>query len=107
MDWAAAAKFAFGASLAVLVFGSGLGARFSGVAALLRRPGTSGAFPARGAGDCPGTGRRTGASRSHVVQRRGSDSAELGSLTTLDVAEPPRPAPISILLTSVHASKIQ
>jgi len=39
VDWAAAAKFAFGASLAVLVFGSGLGARFSGVAALLRRPG--------------------------------------------------------------------
>jgi len=39
VDWAAAAKLAFGASLAVLVFGSGLGARFSGVAALLRRPG--------------------------------------------------------------------
>lgn len=39
MNWAAAAKVAFGLSLAVLVFGSGLGARFSDVAALLRRPG--------------------------------------------------------------------
>ena len=39
MTWAAAAKAAFGVSLAVLVFGSGLGARFSDVAALLRRPG--------------------------------------------------------------------
>ena len=39
MDWVAAAKFAFGLSLAVLVFGSGLGARFGDVAALLRRPG--------------------------------------------------------------------
>lgn len=39
MDWAAAAKAAFGVSLAVLVFGSGLGARFSDVPALLRRPG--------------------------------------------------------------------
>ena len=36
-----------------------------------------------------------------------SRSAEKCSLTTLDVAEPPRPAPISILLTSVHATKIQ
>jgi len=34
-----AAKTAFGISLAVLVFGSGLGARFSDVVALLRRPG--------------------------------------------------------------------
>lgn len=39
MDWAAAAKAAFGVSLAVLVFGSGLGARFSDVTALLRRRG--------------------------------------------------------------------
>ena len=39
MDWAAAAKAAFGISLAVLVFGSGLGARFDDVSALLRRPG--------------------------------------------------------------------
>jgi len=39
VTWAAAAKAAFGVSLAVLVFGSGLGARFSDVAALLRRPG--------------------------------------------------------------------
>lgn len=39
MNWAVAAKTAFGLSLAVLVFGSGLGARFSDVAALLRRPG--------------------------------------------------------------------
>ncbi len=39
MDWSAAAKFGFGVSLAVLVFGSGLGARFSDVPALLRRPG--------------------------------------------------------------------
>lgn len=39
MNWAVAAKAAFGVSLAVLVFGSGLGARFSDVAALLRRPG--------------------------------------------------------------------
>lgn len=39
MNWAEAAKAAFGISLAVLVFGSGLGARFSDVAALLRRPG--------------------------------------------------------------------
>ncbi len=39
MDWAAVAKLAFGVSLAVLVFGSGLGARFHDVAALLRRPG--------------------------------------------------------------------
>ncbi len=39
MNWAVAAKTAFGVSLAVLVFGSGLGARFSDVAALLRRPG--------------------------------------------------------------------
>lgn len=39
MDWADAAKAAFGISLAVLVFGSGLSARFADVAALLRRPG--------------------------------------------------------------------
>ena len=39
MNWAVAAKFAFGLSLAVLVFGSGLDARFSDVVALLRRPG--------------------------------------------------------------------
>jgi BASS family bile acid:Na+ symporter len=39
MTWAVAAKTAFGISLAVLVFGSGLGARFSDVVALLRRPG--------------------------------------------------------------------
>jgi BASS family bile acid:Na+ symporter len=39
MNWAMAAKYAFGLSLAVLVFGSGLGARFSDIAALLRRPG--------------------------------------------------------------------
>jgi BASS family bile acid:Na+ symporter len=39
VDWAAAAKAAFGISLAVLVFGSGLGARFDDVSALLRRPG--------------------------------------------------------------------
>lgn len=39
MNWAVAAKAAFGVSLAVLVFGSGLGARFSDIAALLRRPG--------------------------------------------------------------------
>lgn len=39
MDWAAAAKAALGISLAVLVFGSGLGARFEDVSALLRRPG--------------------------------------------------------------------
>ena len=38
MDWADAAKAAFGISLAVLVFGSGLSARFADVAALLRRP---------------------------------------------------------------------
>ncbi len=38
MEWASAAKFAFGVSLAVLVFGSGLGARFGDVTALLRRP---------------------------------------------------------------------
>ena len=34
-----AAKAAFGVSLAVLVFGSGLGARFADITALLRRPG--------------------------------------------------------------------
>lgn len=39
MNWAAVAKLAFGISLAVVVFGSGLGARFSDVTALLRRPG--------------------------------------------------------------------
>ncbi|MFN8034282.1 MAG: membrane transporter protein [Mycobacterium sp.] len=39
MDWAAVAKLAFGTSLAVVVFGSGLGARFSDVSALLHRPG--------------------------------------------------------------------
>jgi BASS family bile acid:Na+ symporter len=39
IDLAVAAKAAFGVSLAVLVFGSGLGARFSDVAALLHRPG--------------------------------------------------------------------
>ena len=39
MNWAVAAKAAFGLSLAVLVFGSGLGARFADVLALLRRPG--------------------------------------------------------------------
>ena len=39
MNWAVAAKAAFGVSMAVVVFGSGLGARFSDVAALLRRPG--------------------------------------------------------------------
>jgi BASS family bile acid:Na+ symporter len=39
VNWAVAAKTAFGISLAVLVFGSGLGARFADVAALLRRPG--------------------------------------------------------------------
>lgn len=39
MTWAATAKLAFGISLAVLVFGSGLCARFSDVAALTRRPG--------------------------------------------------------------------
>jgi BASS family bile acid:Na+ symporter len=39
VNWAVAAKAAFGVSLAVLVFGSGLGARFSDVSALLRRPG--------------------------------------------------------------------
>ena len=39
MNWAAVAKLAFALSLAVLVFGSGLGARFSDVTALLRRPG--------------------------------------------------------------------
>lgn len=39
MNWAVAAKTAFGVSLAVMVFGSGLGARFSDVSALLRRPG--------------------------------------------------------------------
>jgi BASS family bile acid:Na+ symporter len=39
VNWAAAAKVGFGVSLAVLVFGSGLGVRFSDVAALLRRPG--------------------------------------------------------------------
>lgn len=39
MTWAAVAKLAFGVSLAVLVFGSGLGARFADVAGLLRRPG--------------------------------------------------------------------
>ena len=38
MDWAGAAKVAFGVSLAVLVFGSGLGARFADVTALLHRP---------------------------------------------------------------------
>ena len=37
MDWVAAAKVAFGVSLAVLVFGSGLGARFNDVTALLRQ----------------------------------------------------------------------
>lgn len=39
MDGAGVAKFAFGVSLAVLVFGSGLGARLDDVTALLRRPG--------------------------------------------------------------------
>ena len=39
MNWAVAAKAAFTLSLAVLVFGSGLGARFADVTALLRRPG--------------------------------------------------------------------
>ena len=39
MDWSALAKLAFGVSLAVVVFGSGLGARFSDVTALLHRPG--------------------------------------------------------------------
>ena len=39
MNWAVAAKAAFGLSLAVLVFGSGLSARFADVTALLRRPG--------------------------------------------------------------------
>jgi hypothetical protein len=39
VNWAVAAKAAFGLSLAVLVFGSGLGARFADVTALLRRPG--------------------------------------------------------------------
>jgi len=39
VSWAVAAKAAFGVSLAVMVFGSGLGARFSDVSALLRRPG--------------------------------------------------------------------
>ena len=39
MNWVGAAKAAFVVSLAVLVFGSGLGARFSDVVALLRRPG--------------------------------------------------------------------
>jgi BASS family bile acid:Na+ symporter len=39
VNWAEVAKLAFGMSLAVLVFGSGLGARFSDVTALLRRPG--------------------------------------------------------------------
>lgn len=39
MNWAVAAKAAFGLSLAVLVFGSGLSARFGDVTALLRRPG--------------------------------------------------------------------
>ena len=39
MNWAAAAKLGFGLSLAVLVFGSGLGARFADVVGLLRRPG--------------------------------------------------------------------
>lgn len=39
MTWADAAKAAFGVSLAVLVFGSGLCARFADVAALVRRPG--------------------------------------------------------------------
>jgi BASS family bile acid:Na+ symporter len=39
MDWAVVAKAAFGVSLAVLVFGSGLGARFGDVTALLRRRG--------------------------------------------------------------------
>ena len=39
MNWALAAKAAFGLSLAVLVFGSGLAARFGDVTALLRRPG--------------------------------------------------------------------
>lgn len=38
MTWAAAAKLAFGVSLAVMVFGSGLGARFDDVVGLLRRP---------------------------------------------------------------------
>lgn len=38
MNWAVAAKAAFGLSLAVLVFGSGLGARLADVTALLRRP---------------------------------------------------------------------
>ena len=42
MNWAAAAKAAFGLSLAVLVFGSGLSARFADVTALLRRPGLLG-----------------------------------------------------------------
>jgi len=39
VNWAEVAKLAFGMSLAVLVFGSGLGARFSDVTALLHRPG--------------------------------------------------------------------
>lgn len=39
MNWAVAVKAAFGLSLAVLVFGSGLSARFADVTALLRRPG--------------------------------------------------------------------
>lgn len=39
MNWAMAAKAAFGVSLGMLVFGSGLGGRFGDVAALLRRPG--------------------------------------------------------------------
>ncbi len=39
MNWAEVAKAAFGLSLAVLVFGSGLGARFGDVTALLHRPG--------------------------------------------------------------------
>ena len=39
VEWAALAKAAFGVSLAVLVFGSGLGARFGDVTALLRRRG--------------------------------------------------------------------
>ena len=38
MNWVAAAKMAFGLSLAVLVFGSGLRARLTDVTALLRRP---------------------------------------------------------------------
>jgi BASS family bile acid:Na+ symporter len=39
VTWADAAKFAFQMSLAVLVFGSGLGARFADVTSLLRQPG--------------------------------------------------------------------